>query len=46
MARQRITVCESAYSAGLILAVTNFERVTFDFDSIDNPSWKVQVLRF
>ena len=38
IARQRIIVCESAYTAGVISAVTNVERVTYDFDSSDNPS--------
>ena len=46
IARQRIIVCESAYTAGVISAVTNVERVTYDFDSSDNPSWKVQCWDF
>ena len=38
IARQRIIVCESAYSAGVMSAVTNVERETYDFDLSDYPS--------
>ena len=44
--RQKIIVCESAYSAGLMSAVTNVETVTYDFGWIDIPSWKVQCWEF
>ena len=42
IARQSIIVCESAYCVGAMSAVTNIERVTYDFDSSNNPSWRAQ----